>query len=112
MLGIRAPNYDTYGLLRKVREVSMKRLTIGLLAHVDAGKTTLAENILFNTNSIRTKGRVDHKDTTLDNHNIERTRGITIFSKLSHLQLDDIYICMMDTPGHIDFSYRSEEQHV
>lgn len=105
MLGIRAPNYDTYGLLRKVREVSMKRLTIGLLAHVDAGKTTLAENILFNTNSIRTKGRVDHKDTTLDNHNIERTRGITIFSKLSHLQLDDTYICMMDTPGHIDFSY-------
>ena len=54
--------------------------TIGILAHVDAGKTTFAEQILYNTNSIRNKGRVDHKNSFLDSHNIEKERGITVFS--------------------------------
>ena len=67
----------------------MKKLTIGILAHVDSGKTTLSEAILYSSGSIRTQGRVDHKNTFLDSFELERKRGITIFSKLARMNVDD-----------------------
>ncbi|UIO40006.1 TetM/TetW/TetO/TetS family tetracycline resistance ribosomal protection protein [Brevibacillus brevis] len=86
----------------------MKRLTIGLFAHVDAGKTTFAEQLLYHTNSIRTRGRVDHQDAFLDSHDIERRRGITVFADqaVMHHQGDVYYL--IDTPGHVDFSSEME----
>lgn len=84
------------------------KLTIGILAHVDAGKTTLSENILFETGQIRKMGRVDHKDAFLDTHNLERDRGITIFSKQAMFPLDPFTITLLDTPGHVDFSAEME----
>ena len=86
----------------------MKRLTIGILAHVDAGKTTLSEMLLYKTGEIRKLGRVDHGDTFLDNNSLERSRGITIFSKQAVLKHDDCIISLLDTPGHIDFSVEAE----
>lgn len=86
----------------------MKRLTIGILAHVDAGKTTLSEMLLYKTGEIRRLGRVDHGDTFLDNNSLERSRGITIFSKQAVLKRDDCIISLLDTPGHIDFSVEAE----
>lgn len=86
----------------------MRRLIIGVLAHVDAGKTTLAESILFKTGSIRKIGRVDHKNAFLDTHNLERDRGITIFSKQAVFLLKDLEITLLDTPGHVDFSAEME----
>ncbi len=86
----------------------MKRLTIGILAHVDAGKTTLSEMLLYKTGEIRRLGRVDHGDTFLDNNSLERSRGITIFSKQAVLKHDDCIISLLDTPGHIDFSVEAE----
>ena len=82
--------------------------TIGMLAHVDAGKTTLSEEILFLTKSIRNKGRVDHKDSYLDNNNIEKERGITIFSEQARFFFNDCEYFLLDTPGHIDFSAEME----
>ncbi|MBL4931711.1 elongation factor G [Clostridium paridis] len=82
--------------------------TIGILAHVDAGKTTLAEQILYHTKSIRNRGRVDHKNTLLDNHNIEKDRGITIFSDQALFNYNDSAYFLIDTPGHIDFSPEME----
>lgn len=82
--------------------------TIGILAHVDAGKTTFAEALLYATSSIRKKGRVDHKDTFLDNHNIEKERGITVFSKQAVFQYKDATYYLIDTPGHVDFSSEME----
>ena len=82
--------------------------TIGVLAHVDAGKTTFSEHILFHTNSIRKCGRVDHKDTFLDSHNIERERGITIFSDQGIFEFNDSTYYLVDTPGHVDFSTEME----
>ena len=82
--------------------------TIGILAHVDAGKTTLSEQILFYTNSIRKKGRVDNKDSFLDNHNIEKERGITIFSGQAIFSIKDSTYYLVDTPGHVDFSPEME----
>lgn len=82
--------------------------TIGILAHVDAGKTTFAEALLYATNSIRKKGRVDHKDTFLDNHGVEKERGITVFSKQAVFQYKDATYYLIDTPGHVDFSSEME----
>lgn len=82
--------------------------TIGILAHVDAGKTTFSEQILYHTNSIRNRGRVDHKNSFLDSHNIERERGITIFSDEAIFEIGDSKYYLIDTPGHIDFSSEME----
>lgn len=82
--------------------------TIGILAHVDAGKTTLAEQILYHTNSIRKRGRVDYKDAFLDSHHIEKDRGITIFSSQGRFNYKDSTYYLVDTPGHIDFSPEME----
>ena len=86
----------------------MKRLTVGLLAHVDAGKTTLSEGLLFSSGNILKLGRVDRRDAFLDTHSIERERGITIFSKQAMLELGDTLFTLIDTPGHIDFSCEAE----
>ena len=84
------------------------KLVIGILAHVDAGKTTLAEGILYTCGSIRKIGRVDHKDAFLDNFSLERDRGITIFSKQAQIEWQDLSIALLDTPGHVDFSAEME----
>ncbi|MCR5283130.1 MAG: TetM/TetW/TetO/TetS family tetracycline resistance ribosomal protection protein [Lachnospiraceae bacterium] len=84
------------------------KITIGIMAHVDAGKTTLSEQFLFRANVIRKAGRVDHKDTFLDGDEMERSRGITIFSKEAELTLNDHRLVLLDTPGHVDFSAEAE----
>lgn len=86
----------------------MRKLVIGILAHVDAGKTTLAESLLYQTGSIRKLGRVDHKDSFLDTYELERSRGITIFSKQAEIVYEDLNITLLDTPGHVDFSAEME----
>ncbi|MBR6917637.1 MAG: TetM/TetW/TetO/TetS family tetracycline resistance ribosomal protection protein [Clostridia bacterium] len=86
----------------------MKKITAGIVAHVDAGKTTLAEEMLFRNGVIRTKGRVDHGDTFFDSEEIERERGITVFSSCSRFTLKDTEITILDTPGHVDFSSETE----
>ncbi|MDD6158063.1 MAG: NYN domain-containing protein [bacterium] len=86
----------------------MKKLVIGILAHVDAGKTTLSESLLYEAGQIRRLGRVDHRDTYLDTHALERERGITIFSKQAQLRWEDMEITLLDTPGHVDFSSEME----
>lgn len=86
----------------------MKKITLGILAHVDAGKTTLSEAILYKKGEIRKLGRVDHRDTFLDTHFLERERGITIFSKQACFNLGDISCTLLDTPGHSDFSNETE----
>ncbi len=86
----------------------MKRLTIGLFAHVDAGKTTFAEQLLFHTNSIKSRGRVDHQDAFLDSHDIERTRGITVFADQAVMDYKGDTYYLIDTPGHVDFSPEME----
>ena len=85
-----------------------KKLTIGILAHVDAGKTTLSEALLYISGRIRTLGRVDHKNTYLDTNAIERERGITIFSKQARFSSDSCDFILLDTPGHVDFSAETE----
>ena len=77
----------------------MKKLVLGILAHVDAGKTTLSEAMLYTCGSIRNLGRVDHKNTSLDNHELEKARGITIFSKQAQLRTDKMELCLLDTPS-------------
>ena len=86
----------------------MKRLVIGILAHVDAGKTTLSEGMLYRAGETRRLGRVDHGDAFLDTYALERERGITIFSKQALLHLDGAEITLLDTPGHVDFSTEME----
>lgn len=86
----------------------MERLTLGILAHVDAGKTTLSEAILYTSGDIRKAGRVDNKDTFLDTYELERERGITIFSKQAIVNYKDMRITLLDTPGHVDFSAEME----
>ena len=80
----------------------------GLLAHVDAGKTTLSEAMLYTSGTHRTLGRVDHRDAFLDTHDLERARGITIFSKQALLSTPELDITLVDTPGHVDFSPEAE----
>ncbi|MDR0268114.1 TetM/TetW/TetO/TetS family tetracycline resistance ribosomal protection protein [Paenibacillus sp.] len=82
--------------------------TIGLLAHVDAGKTTFAEQLLYHTNSIRSRGRVDHQDAFLDSHELEKARGITIFADQAIMPYGDSTYYLIDTPGHVDFSAEME----
>ena len=83
-------------------------INVGVLAHVDAGKTTLIEAILYKTGKLRKTGRVDFGDSFLDNDEYERKRGITIFSKLARTSIDGIDINIIDTPGHVDFSAEME----
>ena len=83
-------------------------ISAGLLAHVDAGKTTLSEALLFRSGARRTLGRVDHGDAYLDTHNLERARGITIFSKQALMSTDHLDLTLVDTPGHVDFSAEAE----
>lgn len=86
----------------------MKKIVIGILAHVDAGKTTLTESMLYESGNIRKLGRVDNGNATLDTHSIEKKRGITIFSKQAILKTKDTSITILDTPGHTDFSAEME----
>ena len=86
----------------------MKRSVIGVLAHVDAGKTTLSEAMLYTSGAIRTLGRVDHGSAFLDTFALERSRGITIFAKQAVLELPDLRATLLDTPGHADFSAEME----
>ena len=86
----------------------MKQLTLGILAHVDAGKTTLSEAMLYLSGAIRKAGRVDNRDAFLDTYELERERGITIFSKQAVFAYDDLKITLLDTPGHVDFSAEME----
>ncbi len=86
----------------------MKRIVIGMLAHVDSGKTTLSESLLYTVGEIKKLGRVDHGNTFLDTDKIERERGITIFSKQAVFDFKDTHITLLDTPGHVDFSAEME----
>ena len=85
-----------------------RQLTVGILAHVDAGKTTLSEGLLYESGQLRRLGRVDHGDAFLDTDRQERERGITIFSKQAVLPLESMTITLLDTPGHVDFSSEME----
>ena len=85
-----------------------KKLAVGILAHVDAGKTTLAEGILYTAGAIRKLGRVDHKDAFLDTYQLEKNRGITIFSKQAQFRYKSMEVTLLDTPGHVDFSAEME----
>ena len=84
------------------------KLTVGLAAHVDAGKTTLSEAMLFLSGAVRRQGRVDHGDAFLDTDRIEKERGITIFSKEARLTWNKTDITLVDTPGHTDFAGETE----
>ena len=86
----------------------MRRICIGILAHVDAGKTTLSEAVLYKTGSIRALGRVDHRDAFLDTDQLERQRGITIYAKQAVFPLGEQEATLLDTPGHVDFSAEME----
>ena len=89
-------------------EKTKKHICAGLLAHVDAGKTTLAEAILYRTGMVRRLGRGDHQDAFLDTNEMERARGITIFSKQARMTLGDCSVTLLDTPGHVDFAAEME----
>lgn len=99
-------------LKRNIQSIGVKmksnHLVVGILAHVDAGKTTLSEQILYKSGAIGKVGRVDHQDTFLDTHSLEKERGITIFSKQALFSLPDFEITLLDTPGHVDFSTEME----
>ncbi|MBP3888166.1 MAG: TetM/TetW/TetO/TetS family tetracycline resistance ribosomal protection protein [Cellulosilyticum sp.] len=86
----------------------MKKLVIGILAHVDAGKTTLSESMLYLCGKIRKLGRVDNQDAYLDTYALEKARGITIFSKQAIFEMEDMCVTLLDTPGHVDFSAEME----
>lgn len=91
--------------MNNIRE---KNITVGILAHVDAGKTTLSEALLYKSGSVRKIGRVDHGDAFLDTHFLEKQRGITIFSKQAVIKYENTNLFLLDTPGHIDFSTEME----
>lgn len=86
----------------------MKKIVVGILAHVDSGKTTLSEALLYQSGNINKLGRVDHRDSFLDTFSLERDRGITIFSKQAVLKYKDTEFTLLDTPGHVDFSAETE----
>ncbi len=86
----------------------MKRIALGILAHVDSGKTTLSESILYNSGNLSKQGRVDHGDAFLDTEKIEKDRGITIYTKQAIMEMGDTKITIVDTPGHVDFSAETE----
>ena len=86
----------------------MKKISVGILAHVDAGKTTLSEGLLYSSGALTRLGRVDKRDAFLDTHTIERERGITIFSKQAILEFGNTSMTLVDTPGHVDFSCEAE----
>lgn len=88
--------------------VLMRKIAVGILAHVDSGKTTLSEAMMYCSGNIKKLGRVDHKDSFLDNFALERDRGITIFSKQAVLKYKDSEFTLLDTPGHVDFSSETE----
>ena len=85
-----------------------KPICIALLAHVDAGKTTLSEGLLYTSGAIRKLGRVDNKNAFLDTFELERERGITIFSKQAVFPVENLEVTLLDTPGHVDFSAEME----
>lgn len=87
----------------------MKKITTGIVAHVDAGKTTLSEALLYKAGNLRTLGRVDNGDAFLDTQQLEKKRGITIFSHAAKLSMKDASITLLDTPGHVDFAFQTEE---
>ena len=86
----------------------MKRINLAILAAVDAGKTTLSESMLYLSGAIRRAGRVDHGDAFLDTHELERRRGITIFSKMARMESGGMALTLLDTPGHVDFTAETE----
>ena len=88
--------------------MNKRKICISLVAHVDAGKTTLAEGILYNCNKVKKLGRVDHGDTALDFVDVERERGITVFSKQAQAEYKNTQLTLLDTPGHVDFSVEME----
>ena len=90
------------------KDKTLRRTVIGILAHVDAGKTTLSEALLYESGAIRNLGRVDHGDAHLDTFALERQRGITIFAKQARLRLPGWQAALLDTPGHVDFSPEAE----
>ena len=90
------------------KQLKKQHISVGLLANVDAGKTTLSEALLYRSGARRTLGRVDHADAFLDTHALERARGITIFSKQAQLETAHRAITLVDTPGHVDFSAEAE----
>ena len=98
--------YNIYILLE--RRIRMKKITVGITAHVDSGKTTLAEAMLFSAGRLRTLGRVDNGSSSLDTDSIERKRGITIFSHQAELTFGNSHVMLLDTPGHVDFSAETE----
>ena len=89
-------------------QTQRRKLAVGLLAHVDAGKTTLSEALLYLSGKIRKLGRVDHKNTYMDTNALERERGITIFSKQARFETEHTAFILLDTPGHVDFSAETE----
>ena len=86
----------------------MKNIVVGIIAHVDAGKTTLSEAMLYTSGEIKELGRVDRRDSHLDTYSLERERGITIFSKNTVMDYGETHISLIDTPGHVDFSCETE----
>ena len=86
----------------------MKKIAVGILAHVDSGKTTLSEALMYCSGNLNKLGRVDHRDSFLDTFALERERGITIFSKQAVLPYKDVEFTLLDTPGHVDFSAETE----
>lgn len=94
--------------MTNIKNTIKRNITVGILAHVDSGKTTLSESLLYKSGNVRKIGRVDHGDAFLDTHFLEKERGITIFSKQAVLDYNETRIFLLDTPGHIDFSAEME----